>query len=188
MLPAWVWNFTKKERHSSSYITHVKGCIGYFREFEGLHGKKVPLEKILKFYFGLKHPKMTTLEGGSEVGSALVLKSICPSTSQKSLFIPRIALLFSRNALLFSGIALLFSRSPFFSSKIPYCFPELPFSMLRVTNILENLWMEYDFLFILFNFGLHDSLENEVSKHLEWLKFKKTPNLRRLGWILQYQQ
>ena len=104
----------------------MKGCIGYFREFKGLHGKKVPSEKILKFYFGLKHPKMTTLEGGSEVGSALVLKSICPSTSQKSLFIPRIALLFSRNALLFSGIALLFSRSPFFSSKYLIVFQNCP--------------------------------------------------------------
>ena len=40
---------------------------GYFREFKVIHGKKVPLEKFLKFYFDLKQTKMTTREGESEV-------------------------------------------------------------------------------------------------------------------------
>ena len=40
---------------------------GYVREFSArivMYGKKVPLEKLLEFYFGLKHPKMTTSEVG----------------------------------------------------------------------------------------------------------------------------
>ena len=30
------------------------------------HGKKLPLNKYWKFYFGLKYPKMATLERGGE--------------------------------------------------------------------------------------------------------------------------
>ena len=79
--------------------------------------------------------------------SALVLTLMHPSTSQKSPFISRIALLFSRSAFLLPGIALYFS-------KMPYCFPELPFSMSKITNILHNLktYTEYDFECILFKF------------------------------------
>ena len=44
--------------------------------------KRMSLEKFLKFYFGLKNPKMITPEGGGEVGSALVFKSRCLFTSQ----------------------------------------------------------------------------------------------------------
>ena len=46
----------------------------------------MPLEKILIFYFDLKHPKMTTAEGeGSEVAIALVLKPMYLFTSQNAL-------------------------------------------------------------------------------------------------------
>ena len=38
------------------------------------HGKNVPLKKILKYYFGLKHPKMTTPDGEGNVVSALFPK------------------------------------------------------------------------------------------------------------------
>ena len=74
-------------------------------------GKKVLPKKYLKFYLDLKYPKMATSEQGCEVACVLVLKSMCPFTSQKCLSVPRIALLFSRSDLLFPGIALLFSRS-----------------------------------------------------------------------------
>ena len=33
--------------------------------------------------------------------------------------------------------------------------------------------MEYDLYVMYSNFSLHDSLENAVSEHLEWLKLKK---------------
>ena len=35
--------------------------------------------------------------------------------------------------------------------------------------------MEYDLYVMYSNFSLHDSLENAVSEHLEWLKLKKKP-------------
>ena len=75
-------------------------------------GKKCP-QKIVKFYFCLKHPKMNTADVEDEVVSALVLNSMCLSPkNQKCPFIPRIAI-FSRIGLLFSRSALLFPRSVF---------------------------------------------------------------------------
>ena len=75
------------------------------------HGKKVPLEKFLNSYFGLKHPKMTTLEWDKVSG--LVLKSVCSCSSPKFPFFPRIVLLLSRIVL--------------FYPEVPFCFLELPF-------------------------------------------------------------
>ena len=65
--------------------------------------------------------------GGCEGTSALVVKSMCPFTSQKCPFIPRIVILFSRKAFLFLGIAhlfpgivLLFSRSAFLKNAVVF--------------------------------------------------------------------
>ena len=76
---------------------------------------------------------------GSEVASALILKSICPSTSQKCSFIPRGAFLFRKNALLFSKNALWYAQN----------------------------YMAYDFYVFYSHFRPHDNLENAVSEHLE---------------------
>ena len=66
------------------------------------HGKKVAQKKILKFNFGLKHPKITTPNGEVKVVSVLFLKLLCPfPKNQKCSFITRIALLFSKSAHLF---------------------------------------------------------------------------------------
>ena len=76
-------------------------------------GKKCP-QKIVKFYFCLKHPKMTIADVEDEVVSALILNSMCLSPkNQKCHFIPRIAIFYSQNSLLFSRSALLFPRSAF---------------------------------------------------------------------------
>ena len=80
-------------------------------------GKKITLEKFLKFFFRLQISKK---KGGSEVASALVLKSVYPSPSQKYHFIPRIALLFSRSAILFPRIALSFCRSAYSSKMLHF--------------------------------------------------------------------
>ena len=85
-------------------------------------GKNVLPKKYLKFYLDLKYPKIATSEQGCEVACVLVLKSMCPFTSQKCLSVLRIALLFSRSALLFPGIALLFSRSVFLLSRSAFLF------------------------------------------------------------------
>ena len=96
----------------------------------------------MKFYFDLKYPKMATLEGGCEVASVLVLRSMCPFTFQKCPSVPRIALLFSRSTLFFPEfpfcfleVFFCFSEVPFYFWKIPYCFGELSFSFLEVPSI-----------------------------------------------------
>ena len=114
------------------------------------HGNKVPLENFLNFYFGLKYPQITFLEGGSQVARTLVLNSMCASTSQKWPFIPRISLLFPEITLSFSGSTLILLRNA-------HCFPELHFSMPKVISSTLNdlktyIYTEYDFLGILFIF------------------------------------
>ena len=111
--------------------------------------------------FWLETSKKDHSRGGSEVAIALVLKSMCPSTSQRCSFIP---------------------RSAFFSPKIPYCFPELFFRLPKVTSILDNLKIsKWSMIFYLFysNFSPHDSLEDAVSEHLEWLKFPSPKHSQR---------
>ena len=103
----------------------------------------MPLKKYLKFYFGLKYPKMATTEGDHEIASVRVLKSMSLFTFQKCPSVPRIALLFPKSVLLFPGIALFFfpevffcfPEVPFYFSKIPYCFREFPFSFPEVPSI-----------------------------------------------------
>ena len=103
-----------------------------------IHGEKVTLEKFLKFHFSLKYTKMNTSKGGGEAARTTVLMSMCPFTSQKLSFFPRIAfllpkisLLFSRRALLFPGIPLLFSRIAFFLFMVCIFFKEC-FSFLLI--------------------------------------------------------
>ena len=88
---------------------------GYFRECKGsgclTHRKEVSLEKFLKFYFHLKHPKMATPEGGKGGCKCPCPQVIVSFYFQKYSFIPIIAISFSRIALLFSKSVLLFSRS-----------------------------------------------------------------------------
>ena len=95
----------------------------------------------MKLYFSLKHSKMTTPEGNveGEVGSALVLKSMCTFTSPKCPFISRIALLFSKNC------PFLLQKCPFVSRNCPFVFQkylsELHFSF---TNCL--FWISFQLI------------------------------------------
>ena len=104
--------------------SHVRG---YFREFndqDKTHGKRVLLEKFLKFYFGLNYLTMTTLEvGEGKVARALVLKSKCPFNpknqkypfySQNCFFIWKCPIVFQK-CLLFIYYAYLFPWTLFFS-------------------------------------------------------------------------
>ena len=106
-------------------------------------GKSAPgkLYFILKFYFDLKHPKITTPEGGEAV-STLVLKSMCPVTSQNALlfpelpfYFPELPFHFSELPFYFSKVPLCFPEVPFCFSKMPYCFLELRFSFPEVPSI-----------------------------------------------------
>ena len=102
----------------------------------------MPVEKFFE-YFGLKQSKMTTEGGGRWVASALVLKSMCSSTSQKCPFIFRIALLFSRitlsfsrNTLFFPGVALLFSKSVLLFSRGAFLF-------LKNASLFSRIALEF---------------------------------------------
>ena len=153
----------------------------------------------MKFYFGLKHPKMTTLEGRDWVVSALTLNSMWPFTSQIYHFIPGIALLISRSALQFSkcpfflfAVCVFFqeSKNVFFQLVVhsgpaqsylkryfPCCHFASPWNLL-----LPNSWCFLDniktstrsMIFHVFysNFSLRESLETALSEHLEWRKFQ----------------
>ena len=83
---------------------------------------------------------------------------LLPPKVPKMPFLPRIALLFSRNTLSFPGIALLFTRSALFLITVRAFFQECFFPQLIVLSPRPTL-------------SLHDSLENAVFEHLEWLKF-----------------
>ena len=84
-------------------------------------GKKCP-QKIVKFYFCLKHPKMTTADVEDEVVSALVLTSMCLSPkNQKCPFIPRIAI---------------FPEFPFYFPEVLFCFPEVSFYLMCVFQMV----------------------------------------------------
>ena len=103
------------------------------------HGEKVPFENFLKFYFGLKHPKLTTPQqcggtrrvgqgggkGGCAVVSALVLKSMCPFTSQKCRFIPRIA-------------SVIFKYHPFVSWNCPFVFKKYLHISQKCSIVFQN--------------------------------------------------
>lgn len=108
------------------------------------HGEKVPLEKFLKFYFGLKHQKLTNAKivvgwgevGGGEIVSALVLKSMYLFNFQKSPFIPRFVL--------FSGIAFFaellfyFPEVLFCYLELSFCFPEVLFCSLNYPSVFQK--------------------------------------------------
>ena len=97
------------------------------------------LKKYLKFYFGLKYPKIATSEGGCEVASVLALKSMCPFTSQKCNSVPRIALLFSRTPLTFSRSALFVSwNCPFVFQKCSFVFQKCLFISRKCPIVFEN--------------------------------------------------
>ena len=120
------------------------------------HGKKVPLGKFLNFFL-IETSKNDQFKGGdSEAASALVFNSMCPFTSPKCPFIPRIALLFSINAILFPRISLLFSRSAFLFLKnsllfsgIVLCLPEVPSFYFLCTSFSKNAFFPVDGTFSL---------------------------------------
>ena len=76
-------------------------------------GKKVLLENFLKFYSGLKPPKITTPEG-----EVMLQVPLC--SSQRTLLIPQ-------NAILFPQLPFYFPEVLFHFSKMPYCFREVLF-------------------------------------------------------------
>ena len=84
----------------------------------------------MKFYFGLKHPKITTSEWGGEVGevvNALVLASVYP---------------FPELPFCFLELPFCSPEVPFYFLKMLYRFPELPFSFPEKPfyySVLANL-------------------------------------------------
>ena len=93
----------------------------------------VPLEKFLKFYFGMKHRKNDHSREWSEVTSALVLKSMCPFTSQKCSLFPKLPFYFPKSPFCFPKVRFCFLELLFcfpevslYFSKMAHCFPELP--------------------------------------------------------------
>ena len=78
---------------------------------------------------------------GSEVASALILKSMCPFTSQKvcavfffpelPFYVPEVSFCFLELAFCFLQVPF-FPEVPFYFSKMAYCFPKLPFSFPKV--------------------------------------------------------
>ena len=117
---------------------------GFFREFKSVRiyepwGKSAPC-KIFNILLWLEISKIDHSivvgwdggwGGGGEIVSPLVLKSMCPFTSQKCPFIPRITLLFSRITFLFSNIA----QQCFFSLML-YLLLALLKAALRCNNSL----------------------------------------------------
>ena len=100
-----------------------------------------------------------------EVASALVLKSICPFTSHKCFFIPRIALLFSR-------ITLLFSRKARFSWNCSFVFQNFAFVFQKCCFIFQKCPISRIALqFSRGTLALRMSIQN-ISEHLECLKFQ----------------
>ena len=129
------------------------------------HGKKVLLEKFLNFFL-IETSKNDQFKGGDkEAASALVFNSMCPFTSPKCPFIPRIALLFSISAILFPRISLLFSRSAFsflknslLFSGIVLCLPEVPYFYFLCTSFSKNDFFPVDDTFSL----SHSELLREI--------------------------
>ena len=123
-------------------------------------GKRCPRNNFWNFILVWNIQKWPLQGEGGEVASALVLKSICTFTFQKRPFMTRISLLFSRINFLFPEIIILFSRS------------EKDFnSWSLLDNLKISTWnmIFYIFCSILI---LHDSSENAVFEHSEWLKFQ----------------
>ena len=101
-------------RAKYSHLSHLKHIRGIFGLGYLTHGKKVPLEKFVRLYFGLKHPKMTM---SSSQCARLLLKK-CP---------------------LFTELPFYFPKVPLYFSKMPFCFPELPFSFAKFEHFLHLL-------------------------------------------------
>ena len=140
-------------------------------------GKKWP-QKNGKFYFCLKHPKMTTTaDVEDQVVSTLAFNSTCLSPkNQKFPFIPRIAI---------------FPVLPFYFLEVLFCFPRGVFLfnvclsngffprwlyfllvLLRAAQRDDNClalktstWSMISYAFYS-SFILHDSLENAISEDL----------------------
>ena len=93
-------------------------------------GKNAP-RNIFEILFWPETSKNDHSRGGSKVARALVLKSMSPFTSQKCLFIPRIALLFPE--LLFYFPALVF-----YFPEMPFCFLELSSFYLLCGSFSKN--------------------------------------------------
>ena len=129
-------------------------------------GKKCP-QKIVNFYFCLKHLKMTTADMGDEIVSALVLNSMCFSPKIK------IALLFPEFPF-FQNCPFIFQKCFFVSQKCLFVclsngfFPRWLYFLLvllgaaqRVDNCLAlktSTWSMISYAFCS-SFILHDSLK-----------------------------
>ena len=81
---------------------------------------------------------------------------------------------YSQNGSLFSRVALYFPE-------VPFCFPEVSFYLMCVSfkcffpfclALKTSTWCMISYVFIIMYFLciLHDSLENAIFEHLEWLK------------------
>ena len=108
----YIWLLWGFQGHCEGYILGNLGT-GYLT-----HEKKVPQEKSLKFYFGLKHPKMTIPEGAVRLQVPLFL-------GQSALLLPQNALLFPELLFYFpevivcSGVSTPLINTPLFFAKSP---------------------------------------------------------------------
>ena len=103
---------------------------------------KSAVEKFFEILFWLETTKNDHSRGfrvRGEAASALIVQAMCPCTSQKCHFIPRIALLFSRITLSFPEVLLYFlewlfcfPEVPFCFLQLAFCFPEVPFCFPEV--------------------------------------------------------
>ena len=101
------------------------------------HGKKLPLKKYWKFYFGLKHPKMATLKGG------FVRLQVSLSSSQCALLLPK-------NALLFLELPFYFPEVPFFSWNFSFVFQKCSFMFQKCLFISQKFAIVFDICPLIF--------------------------------------
>ena len=98
----------------------------------------MPLEKILKFYFGLKHPKMTTLEGGGRLLVPLPF------------YFPKMPFYSQNCSFIFQNCSFIFQNRPFVSFNRPFIFQKCPFVFKKFLFILQKcliVFQNYDLVF-----------------------------------------
>ena len=121
----------------------------------------MPLKTFLKFYFGLKQPKMTIPEGGVRLQGPLS-SSQCPLLRPKNvLLFPELPFYFQNCFFIFQYWSFIFQKCPFVSWNCPlfiYCvglFPRMFFSPANCTfSLSSELLREIIFAMLLFCFLL----------------------------------
>ena len=114
--------------------------------------EKSAVRKFLKFYFGLKHPKITSQEAGWGFK--------CPCHQVNVFFYFRKMSFYFRTALLFSGIVLLFFRSDALYSRSVFLF-------LKKAQLFSRICLYFSQILASM---IANEYENIVFVHLEWLK------------------